>query len=293
MALWREMFYLVESGVATVRDIDMAISNGPGLRWALLGPFLNLHASGGDGGITSVLQRFAMRELARTLGDYPATDDYIEVMAEVWQMSSPDTTGNRCSTNATSWSCNSSQPRRSSCRSRNIKLTAVADVEPIRDRFSRSVEGVRSVREGSEGYGLHALIQSWFGSEGPFAWVCQRFSCCPSGRASERPTGRASRQLTYTDCYGGQTAAAVGMAVMVCIRGRRASDRLPRMRWPRSPSSTPRRERIALARRRILSVVATHTLPAIVPRWLKLACVAFRELRWQGLQTWFGSFLAA
>jgi carnitine 3-dehydrogenase len=82
MALWREIFYLVESGVATVRDIDMAISNGPGLRWALLGPFLNLHASGGDGGITRVLQRFAMRELARTLGDYPATDDYIEVMAE-------------------------------------------------------------------------------------------------------------------------------------------------------------------------------------------------------------------
>jgi hypothetical protein len=29
-------------------------------------------------------------------------------------------------------------------------------------------------------------------------------------------------------------------------------------------------------------VVATHTASAIVPRWLKLACVAFRELRWQG-----------
>jgi carnitine 3-dehydrogenase len=84
MALWREMFYLVESEVASVRDIDTAISNGPGLRWALLGPFLNLHASGGDGGITQLLRSLGpgMREFARTLGDYPATDDYIEVMAD-------------------------------------------------------------------------------------------------------------------------------------------------------------------------------------------------------------------
>jgi carnitine 3-dehydrogenase len=84
MALWREMFYLVESEVASVRDIDTAISNGPGLRWALLGPFLNLHASGGDGGIIQLLRSLGpgMREFARTLGDYPATDDYIEVMAD-------------------------------------------------------------------------------------------------------------------------------------------------------------------------------------------------------------------
>lgn len=44
VALWREAFHLVNSGVASVKDIDTAIANGPGLRWALLGPFLNLHA---------------------------------------------------------------------------------------------------------------------------------------------------------------------------------------------------------------------------------------------------------
>jgi hypothetical protein len=44
---------------------------------------------------------------------------------------------------------------------------------------------------------------------------------------------------------------------------------------------------------RILSVVATHTLPAIVPRWLKLACGAFPELRWQGFADVVGFFLAA
>lgn len=54
-ALWREAFYLVEQGVATVSDIDTAIAHGPGLRWALLGPFLNLHLSGGEGGMQHVL----------------------------------------------------------------------------------------------------------------------------------------------------------------------------------------------------------------------------------------------
>jgi hypothetical protein len=41
--------------VATVADLDAAISNGPGLRWALLGPVANQHLSGGDGGLAHVL----------------------------------------------------------------------------------------------------------------------------------------------------------------------------------------------------------------------------------------------
>ncbi|WP_167043184.1 3-hydroxyacyl-CoA dehydrogenase NAD-binding domain-containing protein [Salinibacterium sp. ZJ454] len=83
VALWREAFSLVENGVVSVADIDTAISQGPGLRWALLGPFLNLHASGGDGGITHVLEHLgpAQREWARDLGEYPETDDYIGPMA--------------------------------------------------------------------------------------------------------------------------------------------------------------------------------------------------------------------
>jgi carnitine 3-dehydrogenase len=55
-ALWREAYWLVEQGVVTVADIDTAISNGPGLRWALLGPFATQHLSGGDGGIAHVLE---------------------------------------------------------------------------------------------------------------------------------------------------------------------------------------------------------------------------------------------
>ena len=54
-ALWREAFSLVHEGVASVADIDTAIAHGPGLRWALLGPFLNLHLSGGPGGLQHML----------------------------------------------------------------------------------------------------------------------------------------------------------------------------------------------------------------------------------------------
>src|SRR5260370_5355933 len=50
-ALWREAFYLVQRGIASVEDVDTAIAHGPGLRSALLGPVLNMHLSGRAGGI--------------------------------------------------------------------------------------------------------------------------------------------------------------------------------------------------------------------------------------------------
>lgn len=55
-ALWREAYSLVDRGAATVADIDAAISSGPGLRWALLGPFVTQHLSGGAGGLAHVLE---------------------------------------------------------------------------------------------------------------------------------------------------------------------------------------------------------------------------------------------
>lgn len=55
-ALWREAYGLVQAGVVSVQDIDTAIANGPGLRWALLGPFATQHLSGGEGGLAHVLQ---------------------------------------------------------------------------------------------------------------------------------------------------------------------------------------------------------------------------------------------
>jgi 3-hydroxyacyl-CoA dehydrogenase len=64
-ALWREAFALVRDGVASVADIDTAIAHGPGLRWALLGPFLNLHLSGGAGGL-----KYALDHLGPPINDW-------------------------------------------------------------------------------------------------------------------------------------------------------------------------------------------------------------------------------
>lgn len=55
-ALWREAYWLVSQGAATVAEIDTAIANGPGLRWSLAGPFLTQHLSGGRQGIGHVLE---------------------------------------------------------------------------------------------------------------------------------------------------------------------------------------------------------------------------------------------
>lgn len=56
-ALWREAVHLVASGVASVADVDAAISEGPGLRWALMGPHLTFHLAGGTGGMPHFLDQ--------------------------------------------------------------------------------------------------------------------------------------------------------------------------------------------------------------------------------------------
>ncbi|WP_432791326.1 3-hydroxyacyl-CoA dehydrogenase NAD-binding domain-containing protein [Brevibacterium sp. K11IcPPYGO002] len=54
-ALWQETYSLVNEGVVSVSDIDTAISYGPGLRWAILGPLAQQALSGGAGGMRHVL----------------------------------------------------------------------------------------------------------------------------------------------------------------------------------------------------------------------------------------------
>jgi 3-hydroxyacyl-CoA dehydrogenase len=79
-ALWREAYSLVDRGVATVADIDTAISNGPGLRWAVIGPFAGQHLSGGPGGIAHVLEHLGPPTAAwwRDMGDPSLTPELVD-----------------------------------------------------------------------------------------------------------------------------------------------------------------------------------------------------------------------
>jgi len=58
-ALYREAFDLVDKGVATVEEVDEAVTAGLGLRWAFMGPFLIMHLAGGQGGIEYWLKHLA------------------------------------------------------------------------------------------------------------------------------------------------------------------------------------------------------------------------------------------
>lgn len=82
-ALWQEAFSLLIEGVADAEDIDAAISHGPGLRWALLGPFLNLHLTGGPGGIDHMLAHLGppTESMWRDLGRVDLTPEVAAVLA--------------------------------------------------------------------------------------------------------------------------------------------------------------------------------------------------------------------
>jgi 3-hydroxyacyl-CoA dehydrogenase len=55
-ALWREAIDIVLKGVASVEDVDKAVSAGPGLRWAIMGQHMIYHLGGGQGGLAAFIQ---------------------------------------------------------------------------------------------------------------------------------------------------------------------------------------------------------------------------------------------
>lgn len=57
-AVWREALHMILNGEASVDDIDFAIVNGPGPRWAMMGPCLTYHVGGGEGGMEYCLEQF-------------------------------------------------------------------------------------------------------------------------------------------------------------------------------------------------------------------------------------------
>lgn len=57
-AVWREALHMVAAGEATVEQIDLSITHGPGLRWPAQGPMLTFHLAGGQGGMAHMLDHF-------------------------------------------------------------------------------------------------------------------------------------------------------------------------------------------------------------------------------------------
>ncbi len=64
-ALWREAVHLVAEGFASVEDVDKAITNGPGLRLAVMGPHMLYHLGGGQGGMKHYLDHLGDTQVAR------------------------------------------------------------------------------------------------------------------------------------------------------------------------------------------------------------------------------------
>jgi len=76
-ALWREALDLVDKGVATAEDVDKAVSFGPGLRWAIMGPYLTYHLGGGSGGIEYIMRHIGVgkAEWLETMAKWTKTPD--------------------------------------------------------------------------------------------------------------------------------------------------------------------------------------------------------------------------
>jgi len=69
-ALYKEVLYLVQQGVISVADADVAVCYGPGIRWGVMGPSLQWHVGGGQGGIQHFMEHLMdpLAAMMKTLG---------------------------------------------------------------------------------------------------------------------------------------------------------------------------------------------------------------------------------
>ena len=83
-ALYREVLYLIEQDVLSVEDADAAVSYGPGPRWGVLGPSLQWHLGGGQGGIKHFIEHLLppMVQSWKVLGTPIVTPELQRTLAE-------------------------------------------------------------------------------------------------------------------------------------------------------------------------------------------------------------------
>ena len=83
-ALWREAISLVAEGVASVEDVDKAVTAGPGLRWSVMGPHMLFSLGSGGGGIGTFCERFgpSFKTWWQTMGTPELTPDVIAMLGK-------------------------------------------------------------------------------------------------------------------------------------------------------------------------------------------------------------------
>ena len=83
-ALWREAVLAVKNDLASVEDINAAVTQGPGLRWALMGPHMIMNLAGGKAGFHQMIEHFGpgMQSWWQTMNENPVLkDDLVDAMA--------------------------------------------------------------------------------------------------------------------------------------------------------------------------------------------------------------------
>src|SRR5467141_1140078 len=83
-ALYKEVLYLIQQGVLSVADADVAVSYGPGPRWGVMGPSLQWHLGGGPGGIHHFMEHIMgpMETWMKALGTPNITPELKQTVAE-------------------------------------------------------------------------------------------------------------------------------------------------------------------------------------------------------------------
>ncbi|MGO1766999.1 MAG: 3-hydroxyacyl-CoA dehydrogenase NAD-binding domain-containing protein, partial [Advenella sp.] len=91
-AVWREVMHLVNENVASVQDIDAAMSKGPGLRWAIFGPQMVFDLAGGRAGLAHLIDHLqpAIETWMDDLGNPRMTPQLRERMVQGTQQGRQD-----------------------------------------------------------------------------------------------------------------------------------------------------------------------------------------------------------
>ena len=82
MAVYREVCNLVMKGVCTIEDSDKAVTYGPGLRWAIMGPSLVFELGGGQGHVDGLMKHLRS-SISLWLHDMADFKDFPEEFPEI------------------------------------------------------------------------------------------------------------------------------------------------------------------------------------------------------------------